>query len=69
MFETVAWVGILMVTKSLSTVLFLVLATAQMQQWAVKKERALRAEFGDKYKKKRYVMIPSLGAVIKALTG
>ena len=68
MFETVAWVGILMVTKSLSTVLFLVLATAQMQQWAVKKERALRAEFGDKYKKKRYVMIPSPGAVIKALT-
>jgi very-long-chain enoyl-CoA reductase len=40
-----------------------------MQQWAVKKERALRAEFGDKYKKKRYVMIPSPGAVIKALTG
>jgi very-long-chain enoyl-CoA reductase len=69
MFETVAWTGVLLVTKSLSTVLFLVLATAQMQQWAVKKERALRAEFGDKYKKKRYVMIPSPGAVIKAITG
>jgi very-long-chain enoyl-CoA reductase len=69
MFETVAWIGVLLVTKSASTVLFLVLACAQMQQWAVKKERALRAEFGDKYKKKRYVMIPSPGAVIKALTG
>ena len=69
MFETVAWVGILLVTKSLSTVLFLVLACAQMQQWAVKKEKALRAEFGDKYKKKKYVMIPSPGVVIKALSG
>ncbi|KAG0646127.1 enoyl reductase [Hyphodiscus hymeniophilus] len=69
MFETVAWIGILLVTKSASTVLFLVLACWQMQQWAVKKEKALRAEFGDKYKKKRYPMIPSPGAVIKALTG
>jgi len=69
MFESVAWIGVLLVTKSTSTALFLVLACGQMQQWAVKKERALRAEFGDKYKKKRYVMIPSPGAVVKALIG
>lgn len=69
MFESIAWTGILLVTRSLSTLLFIVLAVAQMQQWAVKKEKALRAEFGDKYQKKRYAMIPTPGVVIKALTG
>jgi very-long-chain enoyl-CoA reductase len=69
LFETIAWVGILLVTKSLSTVVFLVFAFAQMQAWAIKKEKALRAEFPGTYKKKKYVIIPSPGALIKALTG
>lgn len=31
-----------------------------MQVWAEGKERALRAEFGDKYTKKAFPMIPGL---------
>jgi len=69
LFETIAWIGILMVTKSASTALFLAVSFGQMHPWAVKKEKALRAEFPDTYKKKRNVIIPSPGAVIKALTG
>lgn len=69
LFETISWIGILLVTKSLSTAIFLAFSFGQMYSWAVKKEKALRAEFGDKYKKKKYVIIPSPGAVVKALTG
>ena len=69
LFETIAWTGVLFVSKSLSTVIFLAFAWAQMQAWAVKKEKALRTEFPDTYKKKKYVLLPSPGAVIKALTG
>lgn len=68
MFETVAWIGMALVTKSLSTVIFASAGLWQMHQWAVGKEKKYRAEFGDKYKKKRYAVIPSPGAVIKALT-
>lgn len=60
MFETIAWIGVLLVTKSASTVLFLVVAFVQMYVWAVKKERALRKEFPDRYKKKRSVILPGL---------
>jgi very-long-chain enoyl-CoA reductase len=69
LFETIAWVGVLLVSKSASTALFLAFSFGQMYPWAVKKERALRAEFPDQYKKKKYVIIPSVGAVVKALTG
>lgn len=69
LFETIAWIGVLLVTKSASTALFLAFSFGQMYPWAVKKEKALRAEFPDRYKKKRYVIIPSPGAVVKAITG
>jgi very-long-chain enoyl-CoA reductase len=60
LFETMAWAGIWMVNWSLSTGVFLVVAGAQMAVWAQKKERRYRKEFGDKYKKKRYAMLPGL---------
>lgn len=69
LFELIAWTGVTLVTKSFSAVLFDVIAWLQMHQWAIKKERALRSEFPDKYKKKKYVLLPSPGAVIKYLTG
>jgi very-long-chain enoyl-CoA reductase len=69
LFEVIAWTGILLVTKSWTTLVFDIAAWAQMHQWAIKKEKALRAEFPDKYKKKKYVLLPSPGAVIKYLTG
>jgi len=60
MFETMAWVGISLVSLSWSTVLFTAVAVGQMGLWAQKKEKRLRNEFGDKYKKKRYAMLPGL---------
>ncbi|CAL3973416.1 unnamed protein product [Diplocarpon coronariae] len=68
LFELIAWTGIALVTKSTATVIFNVAAWAQMHQWAIKKEKALRAEFPDRYKKKKYVLFPSPGAVVKYLT-
>jgi very-long-chain enoyl-CoA reductase len=58
MFEMIAWVGIGLVSLSWSTALFTGVAAAQMAAWAWKKEKRLRKEFGDKYKKKRYAMLP-----------
>jgi very-long-chain enoyl-CoA reductase len=58
--ELLAWTGIWMVTRSWSTFFFLVVAGAQMAAWGMKKERRYRKEFGDKYKKKRFVMIPGV---------
>ena len=60
MFETVAWLGIIMITKSWATAVFTAVGFVQMVLWAQKKERAYRKEFGDKYKKKRSVIIPGI---------
>jgi very-long-chain enoyl-CoA reductase len=60
LFEMVAWSGIALVTRSWSTVLFLIIAGGQMAVWAQKKERRYRKEFGDKYKKKRFGMLPGI---------
>jgi very-long-chain enoyl-CoA reductase len=60
-FEIVAWVGIYLVSGfSWSVLLFIVVAAGQMVLWAQKKERRYRKEFGDKYKRKRFVMLPGL---------
>lgn len=60
MFETMAWVGIWLVNWSLSTGLFVVVAVAQMAVWAKKKERQYRRDFGDKYKRKRFAILPGI---------
>ena len=60
MFETIAWTGILTVTWSLSTLLFVVVAVGQMGVWAGAKEKKYRREFGDKYTKKRSVILPGI---------
>ncbi|KAL2857901.1 3-oxo-5-alpha-steroid 4-dehydrogenase-domain-containing protein [Aspergillus pseudoustus] len=60
-FEIVAWVGIYLVSGlSWSVLFFIVVAAAQMALWAQKKERRYRKEFGDKYKRKRFAMLPGL---------
>ena len=59
-FEVLSWIGVALVNRSLSTVVFLVIAAAQMGAWAKKKERRYRKEFGDKYKKKRYAIFPGI---------
>ena len=69
LFETIAWAGMCLTTRSLSTVIFTVHGIYHMYRWAVGKEKRYQEEFGDKYKKHRYVMFPSPGAVVKALIG
>ncbi|KAI6245618.1 putative enoyl reductase [Erysiphe necator] len=58
LFEVIAWIGINIVNKSLATAIFTAIAWAQMHVWALKKEKALRAEFPDTYKKKKHVIVP-----------
>lgn len=60
MFETIAWAGIWLVTFSLSTGVFVVIAVGQMAIWAKKKESRYRKEFGDKYSRKRFAMLPGV---------
>ena len=60
MFETIAWTGIATVTWSLSTLLFVVVAVGQMGVWAGGKEKKYRREFGNKYTKKRSVILPGI---------
>lgn len=59
-FETLAWLGIWAANRSLSTVVFAAIAVFQMALWARKKEKRYRREFGDKYKNKRFSMLPGI---------
>jgi len=59
--ETISWIGVYLVSGlSWGVLIFLVVSVLQMRQWAIKKERRYRKEFGDKYKKKRYTMLPGV---------
>jgi very-long-chain enoyl-CoA reductase len=59
--ETVSWLGIYLISGlSWGVLIFLVVSVLQMGQWAAKKERRYRKEFGDKYKRKRYTMLPGI---------
>jgi very-long-chain enoyl-CoA reductase len=60
MWEILAWAGIILVTKSWATLVFTIVGAVQMFLWAKKKERAYRKDFGDKYKRKRFVLLPGL---------
>jgi len=60
MFEVMAWVGVIIISRSWAVVLFISGGIFYMRQWSQGKERALRKEFGDRYKKKRYTMLPGL---------
>ncbi|KAB8072881.1 3-oxo-5-alpha-steroid 4-dehydrogenase-domain-containing protein [Aspergillus leporis] len=61
LFEIIAWLGIYLVSGLSWSVLFFITAGgAQMALWAKKKERRYRKEFGDKYKRKSFAMIPGL---------
>ncbi|KAK4555580.1 3-oxo-5a-steroid 4- dehydrogenase [Recurvomyces mirabilis] len=60
LFETIAWAGILVISRSWSTGIFVAVATAQMAVWARKKESRYRKELGGKYERKRFSMIPGV---------
>jgi very-long-chain enoyl-CoA reductase len=60
MFEVLGWVGAIVASRSWALALSLVVGCLYMAQWGKQKERAYREEFGDKYKKKRFVMLPGI---------
>jgi Predicted membrane protein len=60
MFEVLAWVGVILVSRSWAVVVFICTGIIYMRAWSRDKEKALRKEFGDRYKKKRYTMLPGL---------
>lgn len=60
MFEVISWVGVIVASRDWTVAVFIALGTFQMSDWARAKERAYRKEFGDRYKKKRYTMLPGL---------
>ncbi|EYE99825.1 trans-2-enoyl-CoA reductase (NADPH) TSC13 [Aspergillus ruber CBS 135680] len=61
LFEILAWAGVYLVSGlSWSVLFFIAVGGGQMAVWAAKKERRYRKEFGDKYKRKSFVMIPGI---------
>ncbi|KAE8392065.1 3-oxo-5-alpha-steroid 4-dehydrogenase-domain-containing protein [Aspergillus alliaceus] len=59
LFEIIAWVGIYLVSGlNWSVLFFITVGGAQMAAWAKKKERRYRKEFGGKYKRKSFVILP-----------
>ncbi|KAJ2396159.1 3-oxo-5a-steroid 4- dehydrogenase [Coemansia sp. RSA 2559] len=57
LFETIAWVSITLLTRSMASLLFLLVSTAQMYVWAIKKHKQYRREFPD-YPKSRKAIFP-----------
>ncbi|GAQ08224.1 putative enoyl reductase C646.07c [Aspergillus lentulus] len=61
LFEIIAWIGVYLVSgMSWSVLFFITIGGSIMASWAAKKERRYRKEFGDKYKRKRFVIIPGI---------
>ncbi|KAK2027423.1 3-oxo-5-alpha-steroid 4-dehydrogenase [Colletotrichum zoysiae] len=60
MFEIIAWIGIIITSRSWAVALFITIGAAQMSQWAKGKERAYRKEFPETYKKKKFVLLPGI---------
>ncbi|KAI1635633.1 3-oxo-5-alpha-steroid 4-dehydrogenase-domain-containing protein [Biscogniauxia mediterranea] len=60
MFEIIAWIGVILVTRSPSLGLFITIGSYFMYTWGWGKEKAYRKQFADKYKKKRFVILPGL---------
>jgi very-long-chain enoyl-CoA reductase len=59
--ESISWLGVYLISGlSWGVLIFLIVSVVQMGQWASKKERRYRKEFGDKYKKKRFTMLPGI---------
>jgi very-long-chain enoyl-CoA reductase len=60
MFEIIAWAGLILICRSVFAVIFISIGIKWMRSWSRDKERALRNEFGDRYKKKRFNVLPGL---------
>ena len=60
MFEILAWVGVIIATRSFFTVVFICIGTSYMLSWGKAKERAYRKEFPETYKKKKFIIFPGI---------
>ena len=60
MFEAISWIGVTLVSFNWATAVFTIISFVQMALWGKKKERKYRQEFGDKYKRKRYSIMPGV---------
>lgn len=58
-FETIAWISVCVLTRSLAAVLFILVGFVQMYFWAIKKHKNYYKEFKD-YPKNRKAIIPFL---------
>lgn len=59
-YETMAWIGVVIISRSWAVLLFILVGVAQMRAWARKKEKHYRAEFPNAYKHKRFVVLPGI---------
>ncbi len=60
MFEVLSWLGVILISRDLTVVVFIIFGSVYMAQWSRDKERILRQQFPDTYKKKKYTMLPGL---------
>jgi len=60
MFEVLAWVGVLVIARDSVVAISLFLGSLYMASWSRGKERSLRQQFPDQYKKKRYTFLPGI---------
>ncbi|CAK7219282.1 Very-long-chain enoyl-CoA reductase [Sporothrix curviconia] len=60
MFEVLSWLGVILISRDIAVVIFISVGMIYMRSWSRDKERALRRLFPDKYKKKKYTMLPGL---------
>ncbi|PGH27262.1 hypothetical protein AJ80_00972 [Polytolypa hystricis UAMH7299] len=61
LFEVIAWLGVYLVSDlNWSVIIFIIVGASTMAIWAKQKERRYRRDFGDKYKRKRFVMFPGI---------
>jgi very-long-chain enoyl-CoA reductase len=65
LFELVSWIGVLLVTRSLATAGFCVVAWLWMQMWAVARELRYRKEFEGVYTPHLYPMTPGWALPIR----
>lgn len=56
--EVMGWLVFALVTRAYTSWFFFVVSLLQMVDWALKKHKAYKKEFGDKYPRNRKAMIP-----------
>ncbi|KAK5664832.1 Very-long-chain enoyl-CoA reductase [Batrachochytrium dendrobatidis] len=57
-FEILGWIVLSLITGSLAVWFFTIVGAVQMYFWAVKKHKRYIKEFGDKYPRRRKILIP-----------